>query len=195
MKRKTSLFRHSQQSEVSNLYRACQTGNIYLVRDILSSTSHADINRLEPNGSTSLHAAAFFGHADIVQLLLQHGVVRDQRNADGLTAYEVASKDEIRQLFHRSLSSQRFRSDTIDDAPHIFTTTIDGQSPAEENHDQTPSGWVYADRNQLETLILEASMHITKTMATSPILQPLLKHVIRNNDFTGSVYDKDTAVK
>ncbi|CAF4077262.1 unnamed protein product [Rotaria magnacalcarata] len=195
MKRKTSLFRHSEQSKVSNLYRACQTGNIYLVQNILSSTSYTDINRLEPNGSTSLHAAAFFGHADIVQFLLQYGVMRDQQNGDGLTAREVASKDEIRQLFHRSLSSERFRSDTIDDAPHLFTTTIDGQSQAEDNHDQTPSGWVYADRNQLEARILETSMHITKTMATSPILQPLLKHVMRNNDYTGSVYDKDTAVK
>ncbi|CAF4494918.1 unnamed protein product, partial [Rotaria socialis] len=56
--------------------RACQTGNLNLVRNILSSTNYADINRPDPNGSTSLHTATFFVHVDAVQLCLRYSVIR-----------------------------------------------------------------------------------------------------------------------
>ncbi|CAF4555450.1 unnamed protein product, partial [Rotaria sp. Silwood2] len=85
----------------SDLYKACRDGDEDLVRGLLASLQYTDINCLEPNGSTALHAAASFGYPNIVRLLHDLHVDRRHRNVHGMTAYQEAKTDEIRQLFHR----------------------------------------------------------------------------------------------
>ncbi|CAF1324257.1 unnamed protein product [Didymodactylos carnosus] len=106
---------------MSNLYLACQSGKTDIVRQILEKCSYHDLNQIEPNGSTLLHAAAMNGHQDIVRLLIEHGCQRSVVNADRLTAYELAPNDEVRRLFHRPASSrrERFHNDNVDDCFEI----------------------------------------------------------------------------
>ncbi|CAF3514617.1 unnamed protein product [Rotaria sp. Silwood2] len=139
-KKEALILRHPQQGEATDLYWACRAGDIDTVRQIIASTTYIDINRLEPNGSTALHAASFFGHADIVRLLLhQFGVIHHRRNRYGLTAYEEAATDEIHQLFYRSSNSQRFYSNATTDVEHLFTSIVTEQAGDEDDNDEAPN--------------------------------------------------------
>ena len=99
-KQEKSILRRPEEGKANDFYRACQTGDLEFARKLIASNAYVDINRLEPNGSTALHAASHVGHPDIVRLLLhQYGVMRHRRNQHGLTAYEESANDEIRQLW------------------------------------------------------------------------------------------------
>ncbi|CAF1244065.1 unnamed protein product [Adineta steineri] len=91
----------------SDIYKACGYNEIDYLRILIeTSPDDAKINQLESNGSTVLHLACSKGYTDIVQLLLNdRRVDRDQTNINGQTAYQVASTDEIRQLFRRQKRS------------------------------------------------------------------------------------------
>ncbi|CAF1254373.1 unnamed protein product [Rotaria sp. Silwood1] len=116
-----SVSTTKQPSEVSKIYLACRNGDIDLVKKYLLTLKQAkyDINPLEPDiNSTPLHAACYYGHKEIVKLLLENGCDRSKINRHGLTAYEEAANDDIRQLFKRPQildCSQRFQDECIDD--------------------------------------------------------------------------------
>ena len=58
------------------------------MRKILPTISYDHLNELEPNGSTLLHAATYYGHLKIVRLLLQdYTCPRNRADRYGLTAY------------------------------------------------------------------------------------------------------------
>ncbi|CAF4285802.1 unnamed protein product [Rotaria sp. Silwood2] len=81
---------------------------------MLPAIPYDQLNQLEPNGSTALHAATYFGHLDIVRLLLhEYGCQRHLRDRHGFTAYEKAQTDEMRQLYHRSSNESRFNDDSM----------------------------------------------------------------------------------
>lgn len=94
----------SPESALSPLYQACRNNDTQTVEDILSDMSVEKLNQLEPNGSTSLHAAAYYGHLEIVCLLLDKGAVSTIKNKFGLTAAEEARTDEIRKLFEKRVT-------------------------------------------------------------------------------------------
>ena len=91
-------------SEVSEFYIACRNGDVQFVKHYLKNLSDPKCqpNHFEPSvKNTPLHAASYYGHKEIVQLLLQHECDRSQLNGYGLTAFEEAANDEIRALFKR----------------------------------------------------------------------------------------------
>ncbi|CAF0799666.1 unnamed protein product [Adineta ricciae] len=92
--------------EASLFYWACKEGDIAAVRQMLPNMTYEQVNQLEPLGSTALHAAVFYNHPHIVQLLLENGCSRTTLNRHGATAYEEASTDEIRALFNRPASGR-----------------------------------------------------------------------------------------
>jgi len=59
----------------------------------------ADPNCADEDGYTSLHYAALGGRADLVQKLLWAQADRDRLTADGDSALDLASTEEVRQLF------------------------------------------------------------------------------------------------
>jgi hypothetical protein len=94
---------------VSELYLACRNGDQQIVERLLPTTSIRVLNRLEPNGSTCLHAASYHGHKDIVRLLLAHGACRRTINLYGCTPLDEAETQEIADLFPRSTEAAQKR--------------------------------------------------------------------------------------
>lgn len=100
--------------EASEFYFACRNGDIDKVKRMLPTIPYNQLNHLEANGSTPLHAATYYGHLEIVRLLLhEYGCIRHLRNRYGSTAYEEAQTDEMREFYHRPLNSNRFNDDSM----------------------------------------------------------------------------------
>ena len=98
---KKSSKNYENSRPISQFYIACRNGNIDQVQQLLRSITVNEINRIEPNGSTALHAACYYGHSEIVKILLDEGACRSIRNRKySLTPYEE-SNEQIKTLFHR----------------------------------------------------------------------------------------------
>ncbi|CAF0855931.1 unnamed protein product [Didymodactylos carnosus] len=99
----------NSSSSLSDFYLSCRNDDIEKVKAYLKTLTVRQINRLEPNGSTALHAASYYGHTKTVQLLLEKGITsRSIINKYRLTAYQEAKTNEIKQLFRRQNGSSRF---------------------------------------------------------------------------------------
>ncbi|CAF3396410.1 unnamed protein product [Rotaria sp. Silwood2] len=72
------------------------------------------INRIEPNGSTALHVAAYRGYEEIVDLLLQNGASNTIINKYNLTPLDEAKTDRIKQLIRRRPNKTRFVSESVE---------------------------------------------------------------------------------
>ncbi|CAF3707115.1 unnamed protein product [Rotaria sp. Silwood1] len=108
------ILEGSRVEEISRFYFACKNGDTDIVKQMLPTIPYDQLNQLEPNGSTALHAATYCGHLDIVRLLLhEYGCQRHLRNLYGFTAYEIAQTEEMRQVFHRPSNKNRFNDDSM----------------------------------------------------------------------------------
>ncbi|CAF2949409.1 unnamed protein product [Rotaria sp. Silwood2] len=73
-----------------------------------------EINRMEPNGSTALHVAAYRGHEKLVELLLGKGANYLTVNKYQNTPLDEAKTAKIKQLIRRRMNQKRFVSDSIE---------------------------------------------------------------------------------
>ncbi|CAF2820607.1 unnamed protein product [Rotaria sp. Silwood2] len=73
-----------------------------------------EINKLEPNDSTALHVAAYLGHEEIVELLLQKGACYTTVNRYNCTPLDEAKTDKIKQMIRRRMNKTRFISESIE---------------------------------------------------------------------------------
>lgn len=181
-KQEQKILREPKVGQASDLYWASRTGDVDAVKQILATASFNDLNRLELNGSTALHAASFYGHADVVRLLLQErGVMRHRKNSHGHTAYEEAATDEIRQLFYRP-NNNRFCKDSTDDKENIFDLDI-GEQPEDDQYDyKAPDDWVAGYDNEHDIKLQGAGIKFAKIVATSPILRTIGYCMFRNEE-------------
>lgn len=90
----------------SKFYFACRNNEIDTVTAMLPKLSLTEINRIEPNGSTALHAAAYYGNKEIVQLLLSKGAQHMIKNCHNSTPLGEAKTDDIKKLFVRPDDSE-----------------------------------------------------------------------------------------
>ncbi|CAF0826779.1 unnamed protein product [Adineta ricciae] len=89
--------------QASEFYMACREGDLYKVNRYLKSMTVREINHVEEsNNSTALHAAAYFGHGDVVKRLLEVGANVHTRNGYGNTAEQEAKTAEITEIFKRA---------------------------------------------------------------------------------------------
>ena len=168
-KQEKRILQSPETGEASDLYWACRSGDINAVKHILATTKYTDLNRLEPNGSTALHAAAYFGHTDIVRLLLQkRGVMRHRKNRHDLTAYEEASNDEIRQLFHRP-NNNRFCGESTDENSNTFHMNMSETAV----DDEVPNGWVEGRNDDSDIQMALKAPEIIKTILGSRIVRKI----------------------
>ncbi|CAF2810804.1 unnamed protein product [Rotaria sp. Silwood2] len=79
----------------SAFYRACCDGDLSIVKQLLPTLSLEEINRIEPNDSTALHAASHYGHYEIVELLRKKGAI----------PCDEASSPKIQEPFFMSSSA------------------------------------------------------------------------------------------
>ncbi|CAF1440065.1 unnamed protein product [Adineta steineri] len=102
--------------KTSKFYRACRSGDIKTVEELLSTLSLDEINQFEPNGSTALHCASCYGHAEIVKQLLDKGASRSLKNKYGKTAADEAATMQIKMLFNRPFheATARYVTETQD---------------------------------------------------------------------------------
>lgn len=162
-----------QTGETSSLYWACRNGNQQLVNRILSTKKFYDINQLEPNGSTALHAAAFYGHAEIVHLLLhRYGVMRHRKNKYGLTAFQEASDHHIRQLFERPKNSRFCSHDNVNNLFDVFNADDEKNNMKAK---KPSGGWVDGYTSNMDSYL--SWRNIGRKIITNPVLQETLKTI------------------
>ena len=83
------------------LYHLCKNNEIDRLKECLSFLGNINIiNRIQTStGSTCLHVACYYGHTDVVKVLLEHGAVHYIRNLrHDLTAFEETTNNTTRQL-------------------------------------------------------------------------------------------------
>ena len=130
-------------SAVSEFYLACRNGDLATVRQLLPKMSNEQKNCIEPNGSTALHAATYFGHHAIVKLLLENGCVTWVRNSYKNTPYNEAQDHEMRQLFDRpNRMNEPNRFASTDDCFGIVTRNTGSNNDEVEDDDNIPKGWI-----------------------------------------------------
>ncbi|CAF1276589.1 unnamed protein product [Rotaria sordida] len=96
----------------SDFYLACRHNNLDEVQKLLPTMTLDDVDRMEPNGSTALHAASYHGHQGIVKFLLENGANRAIPNKYKCLPYDEAKNDDIKELFLRMPNSDRLVSST-----------------------------------------------------------------------------------
>ena len=99
-------------TECSEFYIACRNNEINKVKRLLEKMPLDDIDQLEPNGSTALHAACYNGHRDIVELLLKAGADRAISNKYHCLPFDEARDPQIKELFYRVPNNNRLVSNT-----------------------------------------------------------------------------------
>ncbi|CAF1522360.1 unnamed protein product, partial [Rotaria magnacalcarata] len=180
VKREAAILRHPKKGEASEFYWACRNGDIETVRKILSQSDYNEINRLESNGSTALHAAVYYGRTEVVRILLrEYGVERHRRNLHNLTAFEEAADDEIRQLFMR-LETDRFCSNTNNECADLFAIQTKKDPTGSDDQDEVPNDtWIAGTENEADTQFHQWVMIVMNVMLSSNILRAILLRCMR----------------
>ncbi|CAF3165884.1 unnamed protein product [Rotaria socialis] len=100
----------AQSSTTSLFYYSCRNGKLDEVSEQLPKMTLEEIDQVQANGSTALHAACYYNHVEIVKLLLKRGASRSIQNVHKCLPYDEAEKEEIKKLFVRE-TSNRFNDD------------------------------------------------------------------------------------
>jgi hypothetical protein len=98
---KEPVISSSGTAKPSKFYISCRNNDIDAVTSLLPTLTLPEINQIEPNDSTALHAAAYYGHQEVVKLLLSKGAQHMTKNLYGCTPYDEAKTEDIRNLFRR----------------------------------------------------------------------------------------------
>ena len=100
----------ANSNAIDVLYHLCKENEIEILQTILPFIGNINIiNQIQTtSGSTCLHVACYYGHSDVVKILLEHGAAHSIRNLrHNLTPYEETTTDDIKKLLvdQRKLSS------------------------------------------------------------------------------------------
>ena len=94
--KKKNLVQERDEHGRTLLYIASKSGFYDTCKLLLEKG--APVNQAQKDGSTPLHGAAYFGHALVVGLLLQHGARIDIKNSWGNSALDESATPAIRNL-------------------------------------------------------------------------------------------------
>ena len=150
--------------QANPFYWACRNGEIDKVRKMLPNLTYEQVNEIQPNGSTALHAACFYNHPQIVQLLLNSGCSRTIVNSHGNTAYQETTIPEIRTLFERP-PSKRFVDENATESFKLLTK--DGNDVKKGSN--VPDDWVKGHTSADDAH--EAQFMIAMASSSNPLKQ------------------------
>ncbi|CAF2507762.1 unnamed protein product [Rotaria sp. Silwood2] len=177
----------------SEFYFACRNNDIETVRRLLDEYPLEDLDKMESNGSTALHAACFYKHVDIVKLLLDRGFTRRVINKYNYTPLDECESEEIRQLFIRSKTSNRFGGDVSYEQEKLTWIIIDGN---EQNviHDRVLDTY---NGNRLEYKVFHGDkilQQLGNNMPKIGLIRRLFHRAINEKDCTRLIqaYTTDT---
>ncbi|CAF3594061.1 unnamed protein product [Rotaria sp. Silwood1] len=154
----------TRHTPVSIFYLACRSGDIDMVKRMLTTMKLKEINRLESNGSTALHVAVWYGHLEIVELLLKHGCSTTTINKYGKTAVEECRDERIRQVLQSSLvicdnnerrnnqELQELKRENFNLKLRIYFLEEHTESDTNTNECQTQTSYVQQLQNEIERL-------------------------------------------
>lgn len=181
------VIRHPLNGVASDFYWACRNGDTELVKALRPGISYDQLNQLEPNGSTALHAASFYCHADVVRLLLhEYGVERHRVNRYGMTAYGEAQTEEIKKLFERPLNRFCNQQEEVQDTLEVLSvggeilSNSDEDSSTEDNEvtneSEQRSTWirVYRTKSEIDEEIYYYSRG--RTLIQSNLSRFIMRH-------------------
>ena len=106
IRKNKSLVKQADEHGRTLLYLACKSGFYDMVKMLLEKG--AEINKIQRDGSTPLHAAAFFGQSLVVGLLLEYGAQTDIKNKWGQTALQEGHSTDITNLITNASSDLIF---------------------------------------------------------------------------------------
>ncbi|CAF0737468.1 unnamed protein product [Adineta steineri] len=132
-KREQAMLFKYVPGQASDFYFYCRNGEFDKVLEVINAENALSIeqlNEVQPNGSTALHTATYYGHRDIVKLLLDRNCPRSTLNKFGRTAYEEAQSPEMKQLFERPDFPDRFHELDTAQVIDIYLPEEDNANPA-----------------------------------------------------------------
>uniref|UniRef100_UPI001AACA070 ankyrin repeat domain-containing protein n=1 Tax=Facilibium subflavum TaxID=2219058 RepID=UPI001AACA070 len=105
-----------------HLFDAVGKGNIEEVKYYLSNGGNVNISNKNREDTPLLHVAVFYGHREIVQLLIENGADVDITNSHGTTALHLASKKGNAEIVKLLLEAGAdITAETIDGKDNIRT--------------------------------------------------------------------------
>jgi hypothetical protein len=131
----------------SPFYNACRDNDIKVVEHYLKIMSLTEINKMEPNGSTALHVAAYRGHEKIVELLLEKGGDHSLVNKYNSTPLDEAKTDQIKKMIRHRRYATRFVSESVEWI--VSTNNADFQA-----HEYSKKLEAYGQDSQFDQLIV-----------------------------------------
>ncbi|CAF2812470.1 unnamed protein product [Rotaria sp. Silwood2] len=200
---KDSVITTSTTAKPSKFYFSCRNNEIDTVTSLLPKLTLEEINQIGPNGSTALHAAAYYGNKEIVKLLLSKGVQRMIKNMHGCTPYDEAKTGDIKKLFQRveragAESKSRFAGDKGPSYEWIFVKS-DPSSYASfnretiKNNDPTQVVRAYTAEtgfyHRVNTDLAQLPTHWSGSKHERNIASIMIFHpVFQGFSFTGETY-------
>jgi len=182
MKNFMFCFSTKKNMEVSQLYIACRNGELTKVKELLPQLTLDDIDREEPNQSTALHAASYYGHTDIVRLLLERGASRQQKNKFGNTPADEAKTIEIAYLFNRDALTphNRFVANSVS-----REWSIQNEFAAASHCRRFYS---YTERPPISTIVKKAlGANVVQNKYEKEAITRLMKKATRKDDVTSLI--------
>ena len=171
----------AESAAPSSFYYKCRNNEYDEVRDLLVQRPLSELDRMEPNGSTALHAACFYRCEQIISLLLDRGFTRRVKNKYGLTPIDECPED-LKGLFQRSKTSNRFggaTSLTEENVVWLNVTNDDGTARIYQNNDMY-------NGNRLTHGLFRADdicQHLrTKKMEKVDVIERLFRRAIDEKD-------------
>ena len=173
VRRDESLLHTSDEHGRTLLYLASKSGFYDMVKMLLREG--ADIDEIQKDGSTALHAAAFFGHPIVVGLLLEYGARTDIKNSFKKTALQESNSTEIRN----SIENARLDSIFSMYATFMKKQLVSKMRPVEFKGQliakeliRHPSRFDEKTRSELNTILKQWKMtwHGTRFKNVEPIL-------------------------
>ena len=167
----------------SQFYYACRNNEIETVRRILDEQPLENLDQMESNGSTALHAACYYKHIEIIKLLLDRGFTRRVLNKYGNTPFDESESVEIQQLFTRPKTSNRFGGDVSNEREKLTWIVVDGneQNVIQERIPDTYKG------NRLEYGIFHGDKILQQLCANMPkigVIRLLFRRATDEKDCT-----------